>query len=469
MTNLVLVLMLLPLVGSLFVLCSQNNKSNAYNVTLFTLCANVLIALKLFSLTKGLGEHEFFGFEYKWLDDSAWHINFGVDVFSLVIILAVHFALIIGVAGLRPTARKSKMLLMLSLFFASDITAFLVAGDLLTFYIFFAGMLLPMFMLVGIYSSIKKSMILYRFFIYNFVGILFLLSALIMLFVSYGTNVALEDIASSDISAGTAFVVWGAICLAFLSRIPVWPFHSWISSVTVSIKNPLAYIILNMMPLVGLYGFVRFWPLSMPESIGDFVPAVELLAVLTMLVIALIGYYSRNFFYKLFSYSTVYYLFFLLAVILPTDTLKMNITYSLFIFLIVTSSLVVLDVHLESECDEAKCEHRGILAYMPRLSLMMSFFILVAVGLPISSLFWNNFVLISAIFRESFGMGLLVMSAVFLVARVLLEELYQMRDLQKHSDNALEVEDISSKQTLFLASVVAILALSFFNPLWFVF
>ena len=147
----------------------------------------------------------------------------------------------------------------------------------------------------------------------------------------------------------------------------------------------------------------------------------------------------------------------------------MNIAYSLFIFLIVTSSLAVLDLQFEEKCRQQTCGYRGILAYMPRFSFVMSFFVLTAVGLPISSLFWNNFVLISEIFRESFGIGLWVMAALLLVALGLLHELYVMRDLKQHETKAENIEDLSSRQQIFLAGVVAILFLSFFNPLWFIF
>ena len=147
----------------------------------------------------------------------------------------------------------------------------------------------------------------------------------------------------------------------------------------------------------------------------------------------------------------------------------MNIAYSLFIFLIVISSLVVLDLQFEEKCQQQTCGYRGILAYIPRFSIMMSFFVLTAVGLPISSLFWNNFVLISEIFQENFIVGLWVMAALTLVALSLLHELYMMRDLRQHDEKAENLKDLSLKQQIFLTGVVIVLFLSFFNPLWFVF
>ena len=155
-------------------------------------------------------------------------------------------------------------------------------------------------------------------------------------------------------------------------------------------------------------------------------------------------------------------------VILPVDTLIMNIAYSLFIFLIVTSSLVVLDLLFEEKCLQQTCSYNGILTYMPRFSLVMSFFVLTAVGLPISSLFWNNFVLVSGLFRENFVLGLWVMGALTLVSAGLLQELYVMRNLENHNEKAENMEDLSLYKQVFFAGIVVVLFLSFFNPLWFV-
>ncbi|MBR2137290.1 MAG: hypothetical protein IJ852_04965 [Alphaproteobacteria bacterium] len=170
---------------------------------------------------------------------------------------------------------------------------------------------------------------------------------------------------------------------------------------------------------------------------------------------------------------TVYYLLFLLTVILLSsillgETLKMNMAYSLFIFLIVNASLVVLDFKLENECENKKCEYKGILAYMPRLSKIFSFFVLVAIGLPVSSMFWNNFIIISSLFNLSSVVGLTVMAVITVISLSLLYELYFMRDLQKHIQFSENISDLTQREFLFFLGIIVILFLSFFDPMWFV-
>ena len=127
----------------------------------------------------------------------------------------------------------------------------------------------------------------------------------------------------------------------------------------------------------------------------------------------------------------------------------------------------MLDLWSENACAEGHCDYRGILAYMPKLSRIFAFFVLVAVGLPISSMFWNNFVLISALFKINFAAGIGVMTAITLICMGVTYELFMMRSLKRIGVN-VSVEDISDRQRAFFMAVVLLLFLSFFNPLWFV-
>ncbi len=461
-------LLLIPLIGCLFGLISKKSAVNVWMVTLFTLGTSILYVLYLFSKIN-LNEYGlFFSSSYYWWGDEKIKLSLGVDVFSLFLLLSVYISIFIGLMGLSEISKKNKLLMISCLIFVWAITGFFIVTDMVSFYIFFTCMLLPLYMMNVTCGNVKKSPVLLRFFIFNFVGVLFLLSAILILFKFYNENVLLEKIALIDLPENVGLYVWSSICIAFISRIPVWPFHYWISAISTGTKNSLVYVITNLLPLSGLYAFVRFWPVSVPEAIDAFMPVVETFCIMTMMFIALIGVAHKDFLYKLFSYSTIYYLLFLLAVVLPTDTLKMNIVYSLFTFLIVNSSLVVLDLQLELECEENRCDYRGILAYMPKLSKIFVIFLLIAVGLPLSSLFWNNFILISAIFKESFLTAVWVMGAITLISVSLIYELYVMKDLQNYSENALSVEDLYGWKLVFFIIIITILFLSFFNPLWFI-
>lgn len=472
MFNLSLMLLLLPLLGCLFVLTSQKKGNNAHHVTLFTLGSGIFIILRLFAeldlSQKGLQ----FLHQLNWLESANIRLSFGFDAFALLLLLGIYISVLIGVVGLDEKSKKSKSLLAWSLYFLWNITGFLGANDMFSFYVYFAGMLVPLFMLIGSFSQLKKKNTFYLFFLFNFAGVLILLCALLLVYKFYHGNLQLQEIALVHLPSKVAQVVWGGVCLALLARIPIWPFHYWISNIGSNIKNPLVYICTNLLPLTGLYGFMRLWQLTIAESVRPYILLLVVFCLLSMLFIALIGIAHKEFLYKLFAYMTVFYLLFLLAEILLSsvllaDSLQMNIAYSLFIFLLVTSSLIAIDLRLEKECLEKNCEYGGILAYMPRRSKVFAFFVLVALGLPISSMFWNNFIIISALFNFNFFIGIMVMFAISLISVSILYELYMMRDLKKRLINN-DIEDISQGMFAFFMVIIVIIFLSFFNPLWFV-
>ena len=470
MSDIFPLLLILPLLGCLFVLFAKKNDNNSFHVTLFTLLANLAVIVRmLMQINSPDNDLQAFHLSYSWLESKGMAFTMEANLFSLLVLLGVYVAFIIGVIGLTPTQRKNKSQMLLGLYFVWNITGLLCSNDMTSFYIFFAGMIIPLFLLVGLYGNIKKNSTLYLFFVFNFAGVLCLLTAMLFVYKYHQSNTELQNIALIKMPASAAVMVWGCVCGAFISRVPIWPFHYWISSVNSGLRSSLVYVMTSMLPLTGLYGFLRFWQVTIPKGILPFVPVVEIFGIMTMLFIALIGLAHKDFLQKLFSYTTVYYLLFLLTTIMLPEEYVMNIAYSLVTFLIVNASLTVLDLWAQKACEESGCDYRGILAYMPRLSAVFSFFVSVAVGLPLSAMFWNNFVLISAFFRISFTLGILMMTAITAISMALLYELYILRNLVGKKNVNVEVEDISDKQILFFMAITVFLFVSFFNPLWFAF
>ena len=272
----------------------------------------------------------------------------------------------------------------------------------------------------------------------------------------------------SDIKMGQVkeIVIWSAIFLAFLSRIPIWPFHSWVSVVSSGIKNPLVFIVANLMPLSGIYSFIRFWPQSMPDTIIFIVTALEIISVISMLFIALIGLINKDIQYKIFSFMTVYYIFFLLGSFLPTDQVLLNVGFSLFAFMIIFSALEVLVSFQEEERNEKNLSAEGILCKMPRASAIFTFMVFAGLGLPLSAMFVNNFVLVSGLLVYNFNTAIVALAALVFVASAMVQELFMRRTKVEFSvDN--EPMDISKLDSCFMWLIAIVLLLSLSDPLWF--
>jgi len=255
MTELVLLLLLLPLCGCLFILNARKNENNAFNVAVFTLVSAILLVVRLLQLNNM--QQDIDPYVIGWFKGYDIELYFGVDIYSLLLLLSVYISLLIGAVGLTETQRKNKTLMLAGTYLSWTFGGLFLARDMISFYVFFAAQLLPLFMLMGKFGNMRKKSSLSLLFIFNFTGILFLLTAVILLYKFNHGNVMLADITVIRLPIHLKLVVWLLISISFISRIPIWPFHYWISSISADIKNPLVYIITVMLPLTGLYGFMH--------------------------------------------------------------------------------------------------------------------------------------------------------------------------------------------------------------------
>lgn len=470
--NLLTVIIVIPLLGMLFAAMAKEevkgSNRNVISVGIFTLISNLVVLWRIAQHIDVNSTQWQLIEKFSWLENPKIELVFGIDIFSLLLIAAVHIAVLLGMVGVRQNLYRQKTLIVFSLLFTSMITGYLVSADLFSFYIFFEAMLLPLFMLVGIFGNIKKQQGLYRFFLYNLWGAIFLFMALTILYNQQ--NIGIKEVGSVVLSHNIEILVWGAIFIAFLSRIPIWPFHYWISSVNVNIANPLVFIIANIIPLTGVYGMIRFFPLNAPNVLSPYLLVLEILCIVTMLMIAFIGFINRDVHYKLFSYMTIFYIFYILGALLPTDVLLMNIGFSLFAYLIIIAAIEVLVTHIEQQRQCNSISECGILCNIKRTSFILSFLILAAVGMPLSALFLNNFVIFAGLLKFNIKMGAFILIAVILVSVNLLQQLFYLKypKDEEITEEKSCVSDISNKTLLVMVVTIFLLIMSFINPLWFV-
>ena len=218
----------IPFLGLLFVLTAKgdenNGRHNAFNVCVFTILANIVMLFRIFMLLDENSQKLQLLEHFDWLNEPNVNILFGVDTFSLILILAVHIAVLIGLSGVKNNTFKQKSLMAYTLLFLSMITGLFVAADIFSFYIFFEAMLLPLFMIIGMFGAVRKQELIYRFFLYNLLGALVLFSATMLIYHFHG-SLTLEQLGKLRLKGSLAYYIWGAVFLSFLSRIPIWPFH----------------------------------------------------------------------------------------------------------------------------------------------------------------------------------------------------------------------------------------------------
>ncbi len=464
-------MILIPFIGTFFALLSKDAPEapgkNAFNVCVFTVIANLFLIIRIFSYSNSSNPGYILIEQFHWLNTPSIELAFGVDLFSLLIIASLHIMFLICLIGPHREKYYKKSLIVLSLLFLSMMTGLLVSLDIFSFYIFFESLLLPLFMLIGMFGEIKKVPSLFRFFMYNFIGAVFFFVAVIILYNCKDQNIALNSV-SLVLEQYKHFevFVWSAIIVAFLSRIPIWPFHYWISSISSNIKNPLVFMICNLMPLTAIYGFIRFLPPEIPSVVSYFIIFLEIIFIISMFFIALIGLVNKDMQYKLFSYMTSYYILYVLAAFLQKEKIFLSLSFAVSTFLIVSASIISVSRYIEDEQEQKNILYSaGILQNLPRLSFVYGFLVLAALGFPVSSIFLNNFAIFSVLLGSNFWIGVFAFLSLLLVAYMFVQEFYHLKT-GSQSENA-SISDLKAKPFVFMLGVILVFLASFINPIWF--
>ncbi len=460
----------LPFLGMLFVFTAKDSKEiqgrNAFNVCVFTILVNITLIWRIFMIMNEKSHSLQLQETFNWLSTPDINIIFAIDTFSLLLILSIHLAVLIGVFGVWRNSFKQKSLMVFTLLFLSMSTGFFVSADIFSFYIFFEAMLFPLFMIIGMFGEVKKQELIYRFFLYNFLGALLLFSAIMLIYHYYG-SISLTKVGNLPLKGAMRNFIWGTIFLSFISRIPIWPFHYWISSINSSIRNPLAFIITSLLPLTSIYGFIRFLPTAFSADIDIYLVWMNIIGVVTMLFISLIGFINKDFQYKIFSYITVYYIMYLLGIFSNQKVVLLNIGYSLFSFIMIVSALEVLSSYIYHKEQEYETVSQGFLCRTKKLSFVYSFLVIAAIGLPFSAIFVNNFLILSKLLGTNIHIGMLLVFSLFVVGISLLQELSHL----KREDSVCKIsktDDIPWSMFFLMLFVIFMLLMSFIKPLWFV-
>lgn len=460
------IIVILPIISILFILmCPKNKPNNIYNVSILAIVANIIVSLRFFSLLDISDKSLQLVARFAWLQQPKIEIIFGVDIFALLLILAIHFAFLITLTGIKKSTEKPKAMTTLAMLFLSMITGFLISADIFSFYMFFEAMLLPLFMLTGIAGEVKRQDSIYRFFLYNIFGAVLLFVATSVLFNYSHGSVELSKVHLLGFENKTQYFIWGAIFVALLSRLPLWPFHYWIASINSGIKNPLVFLVSNLIPMTAIYAFIRILPINISLQISLVITVLKIIAIISLLFISLIGLVHKDFQYKIFSCLNVYYIFYLLAIFITKSNVLLNIGFAFFALLIGVSALEVLWYKVSHFSDNQNKSMQGVLSTSPKLIFIFGFFILVLIGAPISSMFLNNFVILSKLLSSNFIIASVIMFSLLITSVSLIGEFLRF---SSPVSVPVTTPELPRKTIVFMGFIIFVLIMSFIKPLWFV-
>lgn len=456
----------LPIISGVFLLIWTRGSNNLEKGKAKTdgMARNIALAVSILSLLicipllKGFDHHSF---EMQWTEQISWipslgiQYALGVDGFSLPLIILTDFMTILVVLSSHSVKSSVTKYLAAFLIMQGLINGALAAQDAILFYFFWEAMLVPMFLIIGIWGAENRIYATIKFFLYTFLGSVLLLISLIYLHVhAVGTGIPLEEsfniliFQQMPLDLATQKWLFIALFLAFAVKVPMWPIHTWLPDAHVEAPTGGSVILAAILLKMGAYGFLRFLLPILPNASLEFSWPVIVLSLIAIVYIAFVAIVQRDM-KKLIAYSSISHMgfvtlaFFLVypIVLSPASTTGDIVSLgstanasmgalSQTAVLGITGALIQMISHgfvsgalflcvgvlYDRRHSRLIKDYGGVVNTMPIFASFFMVFALANIGLPGTSGFVGEFFIILSAFKAKFWYALLAGSILILGA-----------------------------------------------------
>ncbi len=300
------ILIWLPVIGAVLVLCTGSDK-NAYwarAIAVTVTVANLLLSIPLYlNFDPGRYDMQFLE-DHLWIRAYQTHYALGIDGISLIMVILTNFTgLLVIIAACHSIKLRVSQYMAAFLTLQGMIVGVFCAMDAILFYVFWEGMLIPMYLSIGMWGSANRSYASIKFFLFTFLGSILMLVALVYLYNQTGSFM-IHDFYGLPLSNTIQTWVFFAFLLAFAVKVPMWPVHTWLPDAHTEAPAGGSVVLAALMLKLGVYGFLRF---SMPITPLACANLSWLMIVLSLVAIVYIGLIAivQSDMKKLIAYSSI--------------------------------------------------------------------------------------------------------------------------------------------------------------------
>ena len=457
-------LILLPSIGALFILLSkskdQSNYQSSKYVALFVSFANFFISLYLWYIfDPNITDFQF-------VENRSWisgFINYkvGIDGISILFIVLSTLITPLCIISVNKTiATKLKEFLIAILIMESLMIGVFCSLDLVIFYLFFEGGLIPMFLIIGIWGGARRVYSAFKFFLFTLLGSVLMLIAIISIYWINGTTDIVE-LYNLGIGENYQNLLWLAFFSSFAVKTPMWPFHTWLPDAHVEAPTAGSVLLAAILLKMAGYGFIRFSIGLFPIASENFVPLIYVLSLVAIVYTSLVALMQEDM-KKLIAYSSVAHMGYVtLGIFTVTQqSIEGGIVQMISHGLVSAALFLCVGVVYDRMHSRLIKTYGGLASIMPKYAIFFMVFTLAAVGLPGTSGFVGEFLILMGVFKKSFlvatiaslGVILAVAYMLWLYKRVIFGELIN-KDLVKMLD--------LNKSEIFILTCLAIPTLFF--------
>ena len=455
-------LILLPSIGALFLLFirSEKSKRTVKYVSLFTSLVNFFLSIYLWIL------FDYKTSEFQFVEDRIWIENLinykvGVDGISILFIILTTFITPLCIISVNNSIKdRLAEFLIAVLIMESFMIGVFCSLDLVVFYLFFEAGLIPMFLIIGIWGGSRRVYSAFKFFLYTLLGSVLMLVAIISIYWISGTT-DITKLYELGIDVQYQNLLWLAFFSSFAVKTPMWPVHTWLPDAHVEAPTAGSVLLAAILLKMAGYGFIRFSLGLFPVASETFTPLIYSLSVIAIIFTSLIALMQEDM-KKLIAYSSVAHMGFVTLGIFTIQQQGIEGSIIQMISHGLVSAALFLSVGVVYDRMHSRLinTYGGLVSIIPKYSVLLMIFVLASLGLPGTSGFIGEFLILMGAFKDNFLVAVVASVGVILGAAYILW-MYKRVVFGKIINSDLKQMLDLNKSELFILSCLAIPILFF--------
>ncbi|EGY01212.1 NADH-quinone oxidoreductase chain M [Nitrospirillum viridazoti Y2] len=451
----------LPSIGALLILLvrgeeqavARNAKAIALATSLLTFIVSLFILVKFDPSSAGFQLVE----EHSWIPALGIQYLRGIDGVSVWFVLASTFLTPVCVlASWDSIEKRVKEFMMSLLLLETMLVGMFTALDFILFYIFFEGVLLPMFLMIGVWGGPGRIYAAYKFFIYTFIGSVLMLLAIVAMYLQVGT-MDMRVMLDHTFDPSMQKILWLAFFAAFAVKTPMWPFHTWLPFAHVEAPTAGSVMLAGVMLKMGGYGLIRANLQMLPIGSATYTNLVFVMSVVAIIYTSLVALAQTDM-KKMIAYSSVAHMGYVSMGIFAANAQGLDgAMFQMLSHTVVSAALFLCIGVVYNRLHTREIARYGGMAHnMPKYAVVFMLFMLASVGLPGTSGFVGEFLSMLGAYEANTWVGLFASTGlVFGAAYMLL--LYRKLFYGKlEKPDVIAMPDLNAKEILYFAPLVAI-------------
>jgi NADH-quinone oxidoreductase subunit M len=398
----------LPLIGAAFILMTRGDEAlvarNARNIALWTSLIDFALSLLLWiQFDPNTADFQFVE-RADWVTLGGFQFTYhmGIDGISLFfVLLSTLLTLLSIVSAWEAIQLRVKEFMIAFLVLETLMVGLFCALDFVLFYMFFEGVLVPMFLIIGVWGGSNRIYSAFKFFLYTFLGSILMLLGVIAVYFETGTT-DITVAMTHAFPAGLQKWLWLAFFASFAVKVPMWPVHTWLPDAHVEAPTAGSVILAGILLKLGGYGFIRFSLPMFPLASSYFTPLIFTLSVIAVIYTSLVALAQTDM-KKLVAYSSVAHMGLVTmgTFAVTSEAVQGAMIQMLSHGLVSAALFLCVGVLYDRLHTHEIIRFGGLIERMPAYAFVFMVFTLAAVGLPGTSGFVGEFLILLGTFRVS--------------------------------------------------------------------